>query len=75
MQMENDKNSMLAPEERAKDLLGRMTVREKLKQLCCVFPVPGSEGADAVKEINRRSIEDNDGMGTNIDEKMYRDLH
>src|SRR5688572_15335235 len=31
------KNASLSPEERAKDLLGRMTVQEKIAQMYCVW--------------------------------------
>ena len=41
--MENYMNPELRPEERARDLLSRMTTEEKLKQLIGAFPRPGHE--------------------------------
>ena len=41
--MENYKNTALSPEERAKDLLARMTPAEKLAQLAGVMAIEGRE--------------------------------
>lgn len=41
--MEKYLNKDLSPKERAKDLLGKMSLEEKMVQVTGVFAVPGKE--------------------------------
>lgn len=52
--MELYENSRALPEERAGDLLGKMTLEEKMGQVRCVFAIP--ERPDAVENICKDGI-------------------
>lgn len=55
--MEKYLNAALSPEERAEDLLGKMSLEEKMGQVNCVFPFSG------MMDLVKKTIQKSHGIG------------
>ena len=68
--MEKYLNAALSPEERAEDLLGKMSLEEKMGQVNCVFPFSG------MMDLAKKTIQKSHGIGqiSTLDMRMSNSL-